>query len=42
MRVLSNGRIVTFDDARPPLGESPWVAGQQPTRDIELVASDPS
>ena len=40
--VLTAEQIVTFDDAAPPPGESPWVNGQQPDRDVRIVAADPS
>jgi GrpB-like predicted nucleotidyltransferase (UPF0157 family) len=40
--VLTVEQIVTFDDAPPPPGESPWVDGQQPDRDVRIVAGDPS
>lgn len=33
---------MTFDDAPPPPGESPWVAGCQPDRDLRIVEADPS
>ncbi len=34
--------IVTFDDAPPPPGESPWVATLGPSTDLQVVAYDPS
>lgn len=40
--VLTAEQIVTFDDAPPPPGESPWVDGQQPDRDVRIVPADPS
>ena len=40
--MLTPEQIVTFDDAPPPPGESPWVDGQQPERDVRIVAADPS
>jgi GrpB-like predicted nucleotidyltransferase (UPF0157 family) len=40
--VLSAREIVAFDDAAPPPGESPWVAGQEPASDLEIAAADPS
>ena len=40
---MPNAReIVTFDDAPPPPGESPWVAGRGPMTELRLVASDRS
>jgi GrpB-like predicted nucleotidyltransferase (UPF0157 family) len=39
--VVTAAQIVTFDDAPPPPGESPWVDGQGPTRDVRVVAADP-
>jgi GrpB-like predicted nucleotidyltransferase (UPF0157 family) len=40
--VLNNREIVTFDDAPPPAGESPWVAGQGPMTELRVVSADPS
>lgn len=40
--VLSPDQIVTFDDAPPPPGESPWVDVQQPDREVLIVEADPS
>ena len=40
--VLTNREIATFDDAPPPTGESPWVAGQGPMTELRVVAADPS
>jgi GrpB-like predicted nucleotidyltransferase (UPF0157 family) len=40
--VLTAEQIGTFDDAPPPPGKSPWVDGQQPDRDVRIVAADPS
>jgi GrpB-like predicted nucleotidyltransferase (UPF0157 family) len=34
--------IVTFADAPPPPGASPWVAGQGPMTELRLVATDSS
>lgn len=40
---IPNAReIVTFDDAPPPPGAGPWVAGQGPMTELRLVAADPS
>jgi GrpB-like predicted nucleotidyltransferase (UPF0157 family) len=40
---VANAReIVTFDDASPPPGASPWVTGQSPMTELRLVAADPS
>ena len=39
--VLDNCEIVTFDDAPPPAGESPWVAGQDPMTELRVVPADP-
>jgi GrpB-like predicted nucleotidyltransferase (UPF0157 family) len=33
--------IVTFDDAPPPTGASPWVPGATPTADVRIVPPDP-
>jgi GrpB-like predicted nucleotidyltransferase (UPF0157 family) len=40
--MLSEREIVTFDDALPPPGASPWVSGHGPMTELRLVASDPS
>jgi GrpB-like predicted nucleotidyltransferase (UPF0157 family) len=40
--VLNTREIVTFDDAPPPPGASPWVAGQGPMTELRLVPADPS
>jgi GrpB-like predicted nucleotidyltransferase (UPF0157 family) len=40
--MLNVREIVTFDDAPPPPGESPWVAGQGPMTELRLVTADPS
>lgn len=40
--MLNAREIVTFDDAPPPPGASPWVAGQGPMTELRLVASDPA
>src|SRR5581483_2666643 len=40
--MLNAREIVTFDDAPPPPGASPWVAGRGPMTELRLVASDPS
>ncbi|MBV9197316.1 MAG: GrpB family protein [Solirubrobacterales bacterium] len=42
MGVLSAREIVTFEDAPPPPGASPWVAGPEPFTDVQVVAPDPS
>jgi GrpB-like predicted nucleotidyltransferase (UPF0157 family) len=34
--------VVTFNDTPPPPGNSPWVDGQQPMADVQVVAADPS
>jgi GrpB-like predicted nucleotidyltransferase (UPF0157 family) len=34
--------IVTFEDAPPPPGESPWVGALGPTTHFQVVAYDPS
>jgi GrpB-like predicted nucleotidyltransferase (UPF0157 family) len=40
--VLSVEEIVTFDDAPPPPGATPWVAGAKPRGDVGVVSPDPS
>jgi GrpB-like predicted nucleotidyltransferase (UPF0157 family) len=40
--MLRADEIVRFLDAPPPPGESPWVGGSTPARDIEIVPSDPA
>jgi GrpB-like predicted nucleotidyltransferase (UPF0157 family) len=34
--------IATFDDSRPPHGESPYLPGYGPTTELSIVAYDPS
>lgn len=41
-RMPTAREIVTFEDAPPPAGESPWVPGQRPMTDVRVVAADPS
>jgi GrpB-like predicted nucleotidyltransferase (UPF0157 family) len=38
----SRAEIVTFDDAPPPPGKDPWVAGAAPATGIEVTAPDPA
>jgi GrpB-like predicted nucleotidyltransferase (UPF0157 family) len=40
--VPSREDIVTFHDPPPPEGESPWVAGAGPHKDIRIVEPDPA
>jgi GrpB-like predicted nucleotidyltransferase (UPF0157 family) len=40
LEVPTARKIVTFDDAPPPRGASPWVDGQGPVADIRLVPAD--
>lgn len=40
--VATAREIVTFDDAPPPPGESPWVSTLGPTTDFRVVAADPA
>jgi GrpB-like predicted nucleotidyltransferase (UPF0157 family) len=39
--VPSRAEIVSFDDAPPPAGASPWVAGAAPGTGIEVTGPDP-
>lgn len=40
--MLSAREIVTFNDALPGRGETPWVTGAGPACDLDLRAADPS
>ena len=40
--VLTAREIVTFEDDRAPDGESPFVGGHRSSRNVEVVAPDPS
>lgn len=40
--MLSARDIVSFDDAPPPDGESPWVGGHAAAAGVEVVAPDPA
>lgn len=41
-RALTAREIVTFDDAPPPPGASPWIDGHQPIADVRVVPPDES
>ncbi|MCL3837799.1 GrpB family protein [Aeromicrobium duanguangcaii] len=38
---MDRDRLLEFDDDAPPPGESPWVAGAGPGRDLTIVEHDP-
>jgi GrpB-like predicted nucleotidyltransferase (UPF0157 family) len=39
--MLTAADIVRFDDASPPVGLDPWVAGAPEAESIEIVPGDP-
>jgi GrpB-like predicted nucleotidyltransferase (UPF0157 family) len=40
--VLTAAEIVTFADAPPPPGESPWVSGSESAERVSILAADPT